>query len=67
MNNDPSQRRAPFAKILGLWQVEGRNGTYLTGRIGDLKIFVMPNRDWVEGSNECTHVVLAVHSPKVRK
>jgi hypothetical protein len=45
-------------RLMGLWEVEGRNGPYLTGRIGDVKILVMPDRDHIDGDRTPTHGVL---------
>jgi hypothetical protein len=47
-----------LVKLMGLWEVEGRNGVYLSGRIGDVKILVMPDRDHIDGDRTPTHVVL---------
>lgn len=49
---------SPLVKVLGLWEREGCNGPYLAGRLGDLKILILPNRDHEEGDRNPTHVVL---------
>ncbi len=49
-----------LVKLMGLWVNESKSGTrYLAGRIGDVKVLVMPNRDHDENDDRSpTHVVL---------
>ncbi len=59
---------SPLGKVLGLWENESRNGgTYFSGRWGDFKVLILPNRDHVEGDSLPTHNLLLSYSPKEKR
>jgi hypothetical protein len=61
------QKFTPMLKAGGLWaKTSAKGGRYLTGRLGGVKVLIMPNRDR-QSDNDPSHHLFFVEAPDRRQ
>lgn len=51
-NNENSNKKPELVKLAALWTQEDKNGKfYLSGKLGDAKVYVLPNNFKKEGGS----------------
>jgi len=51
MSDEPKSKYPPSICIGGVYSKEGKNGTYLTGRLNHNRIMIFPNKDKKEAKD----------------
>jgi hypothetical protein len=62
-----AQKNSPMLKAGGLWaKTSAKGGRYLTGRLGGVKVLIMPNRDR-QSDDDPSHILYFVEGADRRQ